>query len=305
MLSHEHIKEAARRAGFDLCGITRSRHFADNEAAFRRWIEAGYSGGLGYLARNLDKRFDPSTLVDGARSVVVCAVNYRNPVSGGYPAGSKAKIASYACTTDYHTTIKAMLHSMFAELKRKSPSLGGRAFVDSAPLLEKQLAVDAGLGWIGRHSLLITPQFGSFVLLGELVLTKETDLYDSPIDGGCGECRKCIDSCPAKALLPDRMVDASRCISCATVESQVRRCDSDSRHPLHGWIFGCDECQSCCPHNHKPTMHTNAAFDMIFNPLEILPEAWVQMSDGEFNSRFGSTPLARCGVEALKRNLAE
>ena len=302
MLSSLHIKKTAMHAGFDLCGIARCRHLGTNEYFFRQWLAEGYSGGLEYLGRNLDKRFDPSKLVEGARSIVVCAVSYKNAISDGYPDGSRAKIASYACAADYHHTIKSMLRQIFSALKEQHPALSGRIFVDSAPLLEKQFSVEAGLGWIGRQSLLITPEYGSFVVLGELVLTEEVDRYDSPLQGvGCGECRRCVDSCPAVAVLPSRSIDASRCISCATVEAKHRTADVSEN--LHGWIFGCDECQSCCPCNRRAPQHRLPAFDMRFDPREITSDNWLQMSDEEFNKKFAATPLSRSGLDVLKRNL--
>ena len=299
MLSGSYIKETALSIGFDLCGVARCRHLHDNETWFRQWLAEGRSGGLEYLARNLEKRFDPSKLVDGARSVVVCAVSYKNEISDGYPAGSQAKIASYACAADYHTTIKNMLRQLLAALQESCPALSGRAFVDSAPILEKQFAVEVGLGWIGRQSLLVTPRFGTFVLLGELILTEEVDAYDSPlISAGCGECRRCVEACPADAILPTGSIDASRCISCATVEARHRT--TDAENDLHGWIFGCDECQSCCPYNRRAPYHRLPAFDMVFDPREITPDNWLQMSDEEFTERFSSTPLSRSGLRVLK-----
>lgn len=301
MLSSEYIKNAALRSGFDLCGIARCRHLCDNEDAFRRWLADGRSGGLAYLERNLDKRFNPAKLVDGAKSVIVCAVSYRNAVGDGYPADAEAKIASYACAPDYHVTIKNMLHSLLREIKARYPAVAGRAFVDSAPLSEKQLAADAGLGWIGRQSLLVTPEYGTFVLLGELVVTEDADAYDSPLSDGCGECRRCVEACPANALLATRSVDASKCISCATVEALHRT--AAAAGDLHGWIFGCDECQSCCPYNRRAPHHRLPAFDPVFDPREMTADNWLQMSDEEFAERFSSTPLARSGLDALKKNL--
>ena len=170
MLDRSFIRQSAAAAGFDLCGVAPCRHLVRNEQFFRRWLGDGRHASLGYLERNLDKRFDVRRLVEGAQTIVVCAVGYKNGLSDGYPDDFRAKIASYALTADYHATIKGMLGDLFGRLRAAEPALAGRAFVDSAPLVEKQLAVEAGLGWIGRQSLLVTPRFGSFVLLGELVL---------------------------------------------------------------------------------------------------------------------------------------
>ena len=303
MLQNLSIKKLAARAGFDLCGVTPARPFDDSEAHFREWLRAGRHATLGYLERNLDKRFDPPRLVEGARSVVVCAVGYKNHRSDGYPAGCRTRVASYACTRDYHVTLRGMLHSMLAELQRENPGLTGRAFVDSAPLLEKRLAVEAGLGWIGRQSLLVTPQFGTYVLLGELVLTEETDRYDPPFEGArCGRCRNCIESCPTGAIVAPKIIDAARCIACRTIEPLADAIDANDGDP-DGWIFGCDRCQSCCPHNQKAPMHRNPAFDPLFDPVGIPPETWLAMDEREFVTRFGGTPLLRAGLERIRRNL--
>lgn len=302
MLRSQFIKDAAHRAGFDLCGIVSCGHLAEGELRFREWLEAGYGADLHYLERNLDKRFDVSRLVEGARSVIVCAVNYKSPRSIGYPTPSHTKIASYACNNDYHTTIKGMLAELYATLKEQIPTLRARAFTDSAPLLEKQLAVNAGLGWIGRQSLLVTPEFGTFVLLGELAIDEEVDNYDTSFEGSrCGECRRCIEACPNKAILPTKTIDARRCISRLTIESVATECPQSKS--LAGWIFGCDECQSCCPHNRNTPYSTNPHFASPFDPATLVAQDWLSMSDSEFSQRFGKTPLTRSGLERIKSNV--
>lgn len=300
MIEYRYIKDLAVQAGFDMCGVARSRHLADNEAAFRRWLAHGYDSSLGYLRNNLDKRFDTRRLVEGARSVVVCAVGYKSAVSGGYARDCTTKVASYACNRDYHKSLKKMLQTMLRALRERYPLIEGRAFVDSAPLLEKQIAVEAGLGWIGRQSLLVTPEFGSFVLLGELVLCDEVDRYDSPYSGvGCGECRRCMEACPTGAIVAPMTIDTSHCISCHTIEAEP-----SAEVDLHGWIFGCDECQSCCPYNKKAAAHRCAAFDPVFDPRQMGADEWMGMSEAEFAERFGGTPLKRSGLERIKRNIS-
>lgn len=297
MLEIETVKKVAENVGFDLCGVAECRRFDGDGAFFREWIERGYSSSLDYLRRNLDKRFDASRLVEGARSVVVCAVGYKNRAGEGYPPGCRTKIASYACCRDYHSVIKGMLRRMSASLKEIYPSLSGRIFVDSAPILEKRYAVEAGLGWIGRQSLLVTPRYGTFVLLGELVLCDGFDRYDEPLRSvGCGECRRCVDACPNGAIM-ERHIDTSKCISCATVER------FDGHADLHGWIFGCDECQSCCPYNRIAPMHSNAEFDPVFDPLAMTAADWSSMTDEEFDRRFSATPMSRSGIERIRGNV--
>ncbi len=273
------IKQLAHRVGFDLCGVAQHRVFEEDKAFLEEWIEQGYSSSLDYLKRNIECRADANRLVEGAKSVVVCAVSYKNMVSDGYPADHQAKVASYACTTDYHTTIKQMLFELCERLKEVNPDFSARCFVDSAPIFEKRYAVEAGLGWIGRQSLLITPEFGSFVLLGEIVMTAECNEYDKPYEGvGCGECRRCVEACPNNAI-KERHIDTSRCISCATIE----RKEEDEGCDLHGWIFGCDECQMVCPYNRKAPYFRNPKFTPLFNPIEKMPE----------REEFRTTPMAR------------
>lgn len=300
ILSSQFIKSAAAAAGFDLCGIAPCRHLDRNEAYFRDWLDKGYHSTLDYLARNLDKRFDPRRLVEGAQTVVVCAVGYKNPAGEGYPAECPVKIASYACNRDYHDTLRAMLRTLYEALRERHPQLTGRMLVDTAPLLEKQWAVEAGLGWIGRQSLLVTPQLGSYVVLGELVLTLPADRYDEPFEGSrCGRCRNCIDSCPAGAIVAPRTIDTNRCISRRTIE----RAGTDDAGPLAGWIFGCDRCQSCCPYNRAAPMHRAAGFSPLFDPRAIAPEEWLAMDEEEFARRFSGTPLTRSGLARIRENV--
>ena len=299
MLVRQTIKKLAAEAGFDLCGVAPCRHLADSERRFRAWLAEGRQASLGYMERNAEKRFDPRLLVEGARTAVVCAVGYKNRTGEGYPAGHRAKVASYACNRDYHTTIREMLRRLFDGLRALHPQLGVRAFVDTAPLAEKQLAVEAGLGWVGRQSLLVTPGLGTYVLLGELLLCDEADSYDAPLAGaGCGSCRRCIEACPTGAVGASRMIDAGRCISCRTIEREP-----DGESPLHGWIFGCDECQSCCPYNRRAPLHVNRAFDPLFDPTAMTPGEWLALTDAEFDRRFGSTPLTRSGLQRIRRNV--
>ena len=299
MLDRSFIRQSAAAAGFDLCGVAPCRHLVRNEQFFRRWLGDGRHASLGYLERNLDKRFDVRRLVEGAQTVVVCAVGYKNGLSDGYPDDFRAKIASYALTADYHATIKGMLGDLFGRLRAAEPALAGRAFVDSAPLVEKQLAVEAGLGWIGRQSLLVTPRHGTYVLLGELLLTDDADAYDPPFEGSrCGRCHNCIESCPTGAIVAPKVIDTGRCISCHTIEKEPTEGIG-----LDGWIFGCDRCQSCCPHNQKAPMHTNPAFDPVFDPLAMDAEAWLAMDETEFEARMGTTPLTRSGLARIRSNI--
>jgi len=300
MISAEEIKETAAAIGFDLCGIAPCRHLEESERRFRAWLDEGCQAQLHYLERNLDKRFDLRRLVDGARSAAVCAINYKNPFSSGYPDGCRTKIASYALNRDYHRTLKEMLSALLKALTERYPTLRGRVFTDSAPIVEKWLATEAGLGWIGRQSLLVTPRFGTCVLLGEVVLTEECDRYDEPVRGDrCGDCQACVRHCPNGAIRDDRTIDASRCISCRTIENAAGETPPD----LHGWIFGCDLCQSCCPHNRFTPPAAHPSFRNPIDPLPFDRERWLAMTEEEFAALFGETPLTRSGLERIRRNL--
>ena len=299
IIEAKHIKNIAINAGFDICGITMCQSFPTNRAAFDNWLKEEYDSSLHYMRNNIDMRFDVGQMVEGARSVIVCGVSYKSEISGGYSAADKCKIASYACNRDYHKTLKKMLKAMLRELQTTYPSLEARAFVDSAPILEKQYAVEAGLGWIGRQSLLVTPEYGTYVLLGELVLNAEVDEYDKPLERvGCGECRRCIDACPTGAIVKLMTIDTSRCISCHTIEAQP-----NSNINLNGWIFGCDECQNCCPYNKIAKPHNSTYFDPLFDPRTISSKMWLTMNEQEFCDKFGSTPLKRSGLERIILNI--
>ena len=300
MISRKIIINTAQEVGFDLVGITPCKHLKEEHNRFNEWLLEGNASTLDYLTRNVDKRFDAGLLVKGSRSVIICAISYLSPYSRGYREGCRTKIASYALARDYHVTIKDMLHALAERLKEHSPTLRYRAFTDSAPIAEKSYAARAGIGWIGRNSLLVTPSHGSMLHLGELIIDDEVDMYDSPIKSiGCGECRRCIEACPNGAILENRTIDTRKCISCRTIERE----DVNSSSNLDGWIFGCDACQSACPYNNKAPMHTNPIFDPLFDPTALDSEAWLKMNEEEFQTMVGETAMTRAGAERIKRNV--
>ncbi len=296
MLSNKYIKESAIEVGFDLVGVTQPRDFDENRIHFEKWVASGAADSLDYMSKYMDVRFNPAMLLEGTRTVVVCALNYKNQFSIDQPLEGDAKIASYALATDYHKVIRRQLKALSRKLQECEPSLSARCCVDTAPLLEKQLAHEAGLGWIGRQSLLITPQFGSYVVLGVLLLTAEVDQIDSPYSGAtCGSCRRCIEQCPNSAIGEERTIDSRLCISAQTVE-----CDNTQGVELHGWLFGCDECQRCCPHNAHTPLATSSSISPIAAPLS--SQGWSEMRSEEFAAKFGNSPLKRAGLERLQKN---
>lgn len=302
MISRKIITKAALEVGFDLVGVVRAEHLAEEHNHFNEWLLDGNASTLDYLKRNVEKRFDASLLVDGARSVIICAISYLSPYSRGYEKGAKTKIASYALARDYHITIKELLSQLAERLKVYNPQLRYRAFTDSAPLAEKSHAARGGLGWIGRNSLLVTPSHGSMLHLGELIIDDEVDEYDTPMEAvGCGECCRCIEACPNGAILADRTIDTRRCISCRTIEREAEQ----EHINLDGWIFGCDACQIVCPYNKRAPLHANPIFDPIFDPTALGAKEWHEMSEEEFSAMAGTTPLTRAGLDRIKRNVEE
>lgn len=300
MISRKIIINIAREAGFDLVGIARAEHLSSEHNRFNEWMLEGNASTLDYLKRNIDKRFDASILVDGARSVIVCAISYLSHYSRGYKEGWRTKVASYALARDYHLTIKEMLTDVAERLKEHYPTLRFRAFTDSAPLAEKSYGVRAGLGWIGRNSLLVTPEHGSMIHLGELVINEEVDQYNTPMDGvGCGECRRCVEACPNGAILENRTIDTRRCISCRTIEREA----NEAKINLDGWIFGCDGCQVVCPYNKRAPLHTNPKFDPLYDPTALDSAAWLRMSDEEFKAMASTTAMTRAGLKRIQKNI--
>lgn len=304
-VSSEFIRRTAFDAGFSLCGIARCRPLAERSGALESWLDGGLHSGMEYMERNREKRLDPGLLVEGARTVVVCAVNYKNTAWNQTAEGRSPKIASYSYAPDYHTLIKQMLARMLERIAAEYPGVGGRCFSDTAPVLEKSWASEAGLGWTGRNSLLITPQYGSFVLLGELMLNAECDSYDEPYaKDGCGSCTRCMDACPNGAIVSPRVIDTGRCIARLTNERMPEGVEIPSGM-LHGWLSGCDECQSCCPYNQKTPLFSNPSFAPVVNPAATTPQFWRSLTGAGFLRIFGSTPLKRTGYEAIKSRIPE
>lgn len=293
----EKIRLRAYELGFDLCGIAACRPLAEQYDDFLRWLGSGYDGGLEYLRRNVEKRFDPAMLYEQTQSVVVCGVSYNRPVASGEVS---SRIAAYAHSTDYHITIRQQLSRLLDYLKELETQAAGRVFTDTAPISEKSWAVEAGLGWIGRHSLLLHPRLGSFLLLGEIVTTVRLDPDETRMGDGCGNCRRCVDACPAKAILPDRKIDAGKCIARRTIE---RGQDGEAEGNLHGWVFGCDVCQRVCPYNYRAPVLDHELFHPITELEQLDAVSWLTLTESDFDRLFGRTPLARCGLQRLQNRI--
>ena len=288
MLNVKKISELMFSAGFDAWGVVRAEELSDAKARFVRWLEEGSAYRLDYLHRNVDKRFDPRLLLLGAKSVIVGAVSYKNRFSQGYEPDFDARIASYATADDYHTTLREMLREVAVGLGLTDPKRV-KVCVDSVPLAEKSLAQLSGIGWIGRNSLIINPKLGSFMVLGALIVPEECEEYSEPFEGdGCVGCGRCLLRCPTGAIRPDRSINTALCISNRTIEEA-----SEEPFDTRGWVFGCDECQTCCPHNATAPLHTNARFAPRVNPTDYDSNFWAKLTPEEGKTLFEGTPLVR------------
>lgn len=288
MLNKKKISEQMVAAGFDAWGVVRAESLSDAKLHFEEWLAEGGDYRLDYLRRNVEKRFDARELFPGAKSVIVGAVSYKNRFSGGYDPDFDARIASYALAEDYHTTLRNMLRKVALGLGFTDPK-SVKVCVDSVPLAEKSLARLAGIGWQGRNSLIISPLLGSFMTLGELVVAEECDEYSEPFVGdGCVGCGRCLLRCPTGAIAPNRTIKTALCISNRTIEEA-----SEEPFDTHGWVFGCDECQACCPHNATSPLYRNPAFAPKVTPTDYDSNFWAKLTPEEGKKLFAGTPIVR------------
>ena len=292
------IKSEAQRLGFLSCGISKSG-FLENEAPrLERWLNQNYQGEMAYMANHFDKRLNPNLLVDGAKSVISLLLNY-------YPETSQAedsyKISKYAYGQDYHEVIKAKLRELLFFIQNEIGEVNGRAFVDSAPVLDKAWAAKSGQGWIGKNSNLITQQVGSFYFIAELIVDLELD-YDSPTTDHCGTCTACLDACPTQAIVAPYVVDGSKCISYFTIELK-NEMPIEMKGQWNDWIFGCDVCQDVCPWNRFAKPHAVPAFQPTPELLSMSKKDWEEITHETFGVLAKNSPLKRTKWEGIKRNI--
>lgn len=257
-------------------------------------------GEMGYMERNFEKRIDPTILVEGAKSVI-SVLAYYNP---GNPNVSviPPKISRYALGTDYHVVVKDMLFKLLELIRTKFGNVSGRAFVDSAPVLERAWAEKAGLGWIGKNGLLINQKLGSYVFIGELIVDLEIEPSNELAPNRCRTCTKCIDACPTEAIVAPKVVDARKCISYLTIEKKSNLTEEE-KSILNGWCFGCDICQEVCPWNSKRYEAPNERLKIIPKIANLSPEKLISMSESDFTSTFGETSILRTGSLKFKQNI--
>ena len=300
------IKEKALALGFDLVGVTPAAA-SDYGDFYERWLAQGYAGGMAYLARPdaVAKRRDPRRIMPEARSVVVVALNYYQGQVETPPGSERGRVARYAWGDDYHDLMWARLDELAAFVGAESGrTVAHRRYVDTGPLLERELAVRAGLGWFGKNTMLINPSLGSWLFLGVLLLDLEL-AYDAPFDADrCGACTRCIQACPTCCILPDRTLDASRCISYLTIELKSTYIPAELRPQVGDWVFGCDVCQEVCPWNRFARPVAERAFQpRLGMPMPDLAEL-LALDDEAFRRRFHGSPIQRAKRRGLERNAA-
>lgn len=290
------IKSEAARVGFDACGIAKATAVDEETVAFiEGWTKEGKHGTMHYLERNCEKRYDPTLLVEGCRSIIVVALNYT-------PKRAIEGISNYAQGSDYHKAVKERLYMLLKSINEKIPCQG-RAFCDSAPVLERYWAVQSGLGWIGRNRQLIIPGKGSCFFIGELIVDIELE-YDEPYrQSHCGNCNKCVENCPTGALKREDF-DARECLSYLTIEYRGELPENIGEK-MGNCFYGCDRCQAVCPHNRLATPNDTAELQPKPELIRMNAEKWRTLTKEQYNALFSGSAVERCGYEQLMRNIKE
>ena len=294
------IKQKAEKFGFQSCGISKAEFLEEEAPRLETWLNKGYHGEMKYMENHFDKRLNPTLLVDGAKSVISLSYNYFPKVK--IDEINNFKISKYAYGEDYHEVIKDILKEMVAELQEEIGEFGFRVFVDSAPVLEKAWARKSGLGWVGKNANLITKKHGSFYFLAEIICDLELE-YDLAVTDHCGSCRACIDACPTQAIVSDRIVDGSKCISYATIELKNEIPDYFNGK-MDDWIFGCDVCQDVCPWNRFSAPTLQEKFAPNFQKLNFRKNEWKELTQELFSEIFKKSAVKRTKFSGLMRNIS-
>ncbi len=294
----ELIKTEAKRLGFLSCGISKAGFLEKEAPRLENWLNQNMHGEMQYMENHFDKRLDPTKLVPGSKSVVSLLLNYFPKEK--QPENSY-KISKYAYGTDYHFIIKDKLKQLMQFIQDEIGEVDGRVFVDSAPVLDKAWAAKSGLGWIGKHSNLITKQTGSFYFIAELILDLELEA-DTPVTGHCGSCTACIDACPTQAIVEPYKVDGSKCISYFTIELK-EELPVSQKGKFDDWMFGCDICQDVCPWNRFSKPHNEPLFNPHPELLEMNKKDWEEITEEVFQKIFKKSAVKRTKFSGLKRNV--
>lgn len=293
------IKAMAENLGFSACGISAAGPLENEARRLEKWLGAGMHGNMHYMEKHFDKRVDPRKLVEGAKSVISVLHNY-------FPSGEQKDpdapvFSKYAYGTDYHFVLKDKLNKLLKFINEEIGEVSGRAFTDSAPVLDRAWAACSGLGWIGRNTNLLVKGRGSFFFIGELIVDLELPA-DKPVKDYCGSCRLCIDACPTKAIVAPRKLDARRCISYLTIEYRDEL-PAGMINKLENRVFGCDICQDVCPWNNKAIPHNEPLLDPDPELLEMTAVEWQELEREKFNRFFRRSAVRRAGYRQIRRNL--
>jgi len=295
------IKADAKRLGFMFCGIAKAGFLEEEAPRLEAWLKAGMHGEMQYMENHFDKRLDPRLLVDDAKSVISLALNYYTDAEQADPFAPK--ISKYAYGDDYHTVIKDKLKQLLNKIQEQIGEVNGRAFVDSAPVLDKAWAKKARLGWVGKNTNLINQRSGSFFFLAELIVDIELEYDLEPTPDHCGTCTRCIDACPTEAIVAPYVVDGSRCISYLTIELK-NELPQEFKGKTDNWMFGCDICQDVCPWNKFSVLHTEQAFNPHPELLGISKKEWQEITEETFQKVFKGSAVKRTKFAGLKRNIS-
>ncbi|MCK0145992.1 tRNA epoxyqueuosine(34) reductase QueG [Arenibacter sp. F26102] len=292
------IKAEAKRLGFLSCGISKAEFLEEEAPRLENWLNKNMNGEMGYMENHFDKRLDPTKLVEGSKSVISLLLNY-------FPKETQKettfKLSKYAYGQDYHHIIKSKLKELQEFITQEIGEVNGRAFVDSAPVLDKAWAAKSGLGWIGKHSNLLTQQVGSFYFIAELILDLDLE-YDHRTTDHCGTCTACIDACPTQAIVEPYVVDGSKCISYLTIELK-NEIPTDFKGKMDDWMFGCDVCQDVCPWNRFSKPHREPLFDPHPELLSMTKKDWEEITEDVFKKVFQKSAVKRTKFSGLKRNI--
>lgn len=294
------VKEIAYELGFNFCGISKAAFLEEEAPQLEQYLNEGRHGKMAWIENYFDKRLDPTKLVEGAKSVVSLMLNY-------YPSQKQTtnsyKLSKYAYGEDYHEVIKKKLRVFLDEIRERIGEVDGRAFTDSAPVLEKAWATKSGMGWRGKNNLMIRPMQGSFFFIAELIIDLDL-LPDGPIKDYCGTCTKCIDACPTGALDTPYQINASKCISYATIELRDAMLPGEFKDKMEDWMFGCDICQDVCPWNRFATPHSVVEFEPRAGLMDMQYEDWNELTQEVFSQYFSKSAVKRTKLSGLKRNIA-
>ncbi|MEO7658948.1 MAG: tRNA epoxyqueuosine(34) reductase QueG [Pyrinomonadaceae bacterium] len=295
------IKQKAVEIGFQKIGIVPAAPLVEEGSRLRTWLERGFHGQMAWLEREPEKRSDPRFLFPPAKSVIVVALNY---FTGHHHEknAEMGKISRYAWGDDYHDVVREKLTELLSWIKSENADADGKICVDTAPMMDKAWAVRAGLGWIGKHSNLITTDVGSWFFIGEILLNLELDYGEAIVDDHCGTCTACIDACPTGAIVEPYVVDSRKCISYATIELRDEKLPSDVEDNLEGWFYGCDICQDVCPWNRFETQTAESRFEPRNSETSLQLDEVLGMTPESYAERFRRTAIKRAKLPGLKRN---